>query len=147
MEKGIRNISSFVDDVIALVVSSELEGETMSDDKGEGDGVKMMVEGRKVVWMAAAESVVGRETKKGREGIGELLICVVDFTTGGVVSSDGVVCREAVVSTVKDDAMSNTLGSSGSPLPLPVIPALGGGGRKGTCNTLNHSNISTLRAI
>ena len=124
--------------MIALVVSSELEGETMSDDEGEGDGVKMMDEGKEVVWMAAAESLVGRETEKSCEGIRELL---VDFTPGGgVVSSDGVVCKEAVVSTVKDDVMSNTLGSNGSPLPLPVIPVLGGGGRKGTCNTFNHNN-------
>jgi hypothetical protein len=123
VEKGIRNISSFtvVDGMIALVVSgSELEGETMSDEEREG---------RKVVWVTAAEELVGGKSENSREGIGELLACVVDFTMGrGVVSGNGGRVREgeAAVSMVNDDVMSNTLGSSGSSLPLPVIPALGG---------------------
>ena len=137
-------MSSFADDdTIALVVSSgELEGETkLEDNEGEGDGVKMMDEGRMVVWTAATESLVGRESENRREGIGELLIRVVSSTMGGrgggevgEVSSDGGVVWEArgegevVASTKNDDVMSNTLGSSGSPLPLPVIPALGGEG-------------------
>ena len=120
---------SFVDNVIAIVVSSELEGDIKSEEEREGDGVKMTDEGRKVVWTAAAESLVGRGSEKRWEGIGELLIRVA--TGGGVISGDGVVCRETVVSTVYDDVMSNTLGSRGSPLPLLVIPVLGGGGRRG----------------
>ena len=102
--KGIRYISSFtvVDGTTALVVSGrEMEGEIASDrEEGEGDGVKTMAEGRKVVWMA------------GR----------------GVVSSDGGGVREGeiIVSMMNDDVTSKTLGSSGRLLPLPVIPALGG---------------------
>ncbi len=141
--KGIRNKSSFtvVDGTIALVVSgSELEGETMSDEEREGEGVKTMDEGRTVVWVTAAEELVGENS---REGIGELLACMVDFTMGrGVVSGDGGRGREgeAAVSMVNDDVMSNILGSSGSSLPLPVIPALGGEeGQKGTSNTPNHN--------
>ena len=37
----------------------------------------------------------------------------------------------AVVSTVNDDVMSKMLDSRGSPLPLPVIPVLGGEGQRG----------------
>lgn len=45
---------------------------------------------------------------------------------------DGVkIVWMAVVSTVNDDVMSKTLDSRGSPLPLPVIPALGGEGQRG----------------
>ena len=116
--KGIRYTSSFtvVDGTTALVVSGrELEGEIASGhEEGEGDGVKTMDEGRKVVWMA------------GR----------------GVVSSDGGGTREgeAVVSMMNDDVMSKTLGSSGRLLPLPVIPALGGEeGKK--CHTPNHNYL------
>ena len=99
--KGIRYTSSFtvVDGTTTLIVSSrELEGEIASDrEEGEGDGVKTMDEGRKVVWMA------------GR----------------GVVSGDGGRAREGEA-MMNDDVTSKTLGSSGSLLPLPLIPALGG---------------------
>ena len=46
---GIRYISSFLDDVVVLVVCCELEREATTDEVREGDGVKTTEDGRNVV--------------------------------------------------------------------------------------------------